>query len=212
MTENNSDSEIEIDQDLKKEITFYDNDFDLSTLLDQMKQKQKLKTNHEKSSSSITISRCNKHKKPLTAHKFESHFTDGKHKWQLYEQGIDLYRSSLDEKYSSQSDSLIELDFSEQVYIDIQPLSTCLKLMCKLIIIIQGQYSDSNFQASILDNDNSNQTLKSNNKTLSKSCENIQLNELKVEDEDKEREEEEEEERVDISIFETPNQNANLKK
>jgi hypothetical protein len=57
-----------------------------------------------------------------------------KKKWCILENGIDLYRS----KIKCIGTNINDCDFSEPVFLDLQPLSTRIQLMCKLIIIIQG--------------------------------------------------------------------------
>lgn len=74
------------------------------------------------------------HQKVLTASLLDSHYTDGHSSWCSLESKIDLYRT----KTSCIGSSRKDLGPGEPVFFDFEPFSTRLKLMCKLIIIIQG--------------------------------------------------------------------------
>ena len=122
-------------------VVLYDNDFDLYTLLKDMNAKGVQKTNFSISSTSgidrakrsIHLYKKNS-TKSLTARLLDSHFTNGKTEWSLVENGMDLYRS----KIKCIGTQMKDFGYGEAVFFDLQPLSTRIKLMCKLIIIIQG--------------------------------------------------------------------------
>ena len=72
---------------------------------------------------------------PLTARLLDAHWTNGEAAWSLANSGgMDLYRT----RVACIGTELDDFGFGEPVYFDLQPLSTRIKLMCKLIIIIQG--------------------------------------------------------------------------
>jgi hypothetical protein len=116
----------------------YENDFDLYGLIKEMIL--------AKSASAAAIKRTTRkssfknYKKQLTARLLDSHFTNGKSSWCLEQNGMDLYRS----KVRCIGTDVNDFDYGQPVYLDLQPLSTRIKLMCKLIIIIQGACVERN--------------------------------------------------------------------
>jgi len=121
----------------------YENDFDLYNLHNEMLNnsiQNEFKNSAEPSKKIAKKTRVLKknpfknYKKSLTASLLESHSTNGIEQWQLINKGIDLYR--IKSKCIGTDPS--NFDYGEPIYLDLQPLSTRIKLMCKMIIIIQG--------------------------------------------------------------------------
>ena len=122
--------------------------------------------------------------KSLTARLLDSHFTNGKSEWCLIENGIDFYRS----KIKCIGTDMNDFDYGDLVYFDLQPLSTRIKLMCKLIIIIQGACLERSGPPKLVqdrcvqfDGNNlslqENEHLNSSNKIKSNSLENLLVDE-----------------------------------
>jgi hypothetical protein len=123
-------------------VVLYDNDFDLYTILKDMNVTPKaIKAGGQwseyneaiKVKRGVTLFKKNT-AKSLTARLLDSHFTNGRSEWSLVENGMDLYRS----KTKCIGTEMKDCGNGEAVSFDLQPLSTRIKLMCKLIIIIQG--------------------------------------------------------------------------
>jgi hypothetical protein len=79
----------------------------------------------------------------LTAKLLDSHFTNGKNEWGLSGCGCDMYRTILKSMNtispSSSSSPLRHCANAELLFFDIQPLSTRISLMTKLMVITQGK-------------------------------------------------------------------------
>ncbi len=58
----------------------------------------------------------------------------GSESWSIVDNGFDMYRSRI----RCIGTRLADCGLGEPVFLDLQPLSTRIELMCKLIIIIQG--------------------------------------------------------------------------
>lgn len=135
--------------------------------------------------------------KSLIAERLDCHYTDGKQSWEVEENGMVLYRN----KVRCIGTQVKDFAFSEPVYLDLQPLSTRIKLMCKMIIIIQGAaverngppklVQDRSIQAEILPADESDGLKRQNSisKKKSNSCESL-VRKLEEEEEVKEQVEE----------------------
>ena len=108
---------------------FFENDFDLCILLQDMVEK---KNKPKKTKINQTVFK--NYEKSLTARVLDSHFVDGKNEWCQIENGFDMYRA----KVKCIGTKVEDFAPSEPVFLDLQPLSTRIKLMCKLVIIIQG--------------------------------------------------------------------------
>jgi len=139
---NTSTSTSSTDSASQSPVVLYDNDFDLYTILKDMNVTPKAitaggqKSEHNEAAKvkrGITLFKKNT-AKSLTARLLDSHFTNGKSEWSLVENGMDLYRS----KIKCIGTEMKDCGNGEAVSFDLQPLSTRIKLMCKLIIIIQG--------------------------------------------------------------------------
>ena len=128
---------------LQSSSILFDNDFDLYNLLKDMISTKMV--SFDESAVDTTdvetqikkIKKRNSYKnytKSLTARLLDSHFTDGRTEWCLIENGMDLYRSKIKCIGTDSND----FGYGEPIFFDLQPLSTRIKLMCKLIIIIQG--------------------------------------------------------------------------
>lgn len=115
---------------LVKSPILYENDFDLYILLKDMLN-GKLKLKREKKQ---TLTPFKNYTKSLTAHFNEYHECDGKNEWGLTQNGYDMYSK----KISCIGTDPNDFDYGDPVSLDLQPLSTRIKLMCKLVIIIQG--------------------------------------------------------------------------
>jgi hypothetical protein len=119
-------------------LVLYENDFDLYSLVKEMIL--------AKSASAAAVKRTTRkhsfksYTKQLTARMLDSHYTNGRTSWCLEQNGIDLYRS----KVKCIGTDVNDFDYGQPVYLDLQPLSTRIKLMCKLIIIIQGACVERN--------------------------------------------------------------------
>ena len=182
------------DSPTQSSVILYENDFDLYNLLKDMNTFNS-KTNapifRRSSASSPTQPQKPRRKnffrknvtKSLTARLLDSHFTNGKSEWTLIENGMDLYRS----KVKCIGTDMKDCGNGEAVSLDLQPLSTRIKLMCKLIIIIQGACIERSGPPKLVqdrclqfdgdvDNTQSSQ-LNEATKIKSSSCENL-LNDL----------------------------------
>ena len=124
----------------------YENDFDLYSLLKEMiKNKQE---NDTEQKPPAEVANYNKeqmnqdrrkviyknYKKLLTAQLNDISYTDGKAKWLLHTNFNLMYSKNI----NCIGTSLSDCEHSEPIFLDLQPLSTRIKLMCKLVIIIQG--------------------------------------------------------------------------
>jgi hypothetical protein len=117
-----------VKEELKHDIVF-ENDFDLYTMLKDM---TKVKTDDdERKKRKIDYKGTSK---LLTAKLSDIIYTDGKLKLNLTQNETFLYSK----KINCIGTNLKDFAFSEIVSLDLQALSTRVKLMCKLIIIIQG--------------------------------------------------------------------------
>ena len=117
------------------ELKVYKNNFDLYILLkDMLNTKFKEDSNQTISKKKRTKNEFKSYKKLLTAKLLPTYFADGKQSWSLIENGFDMYRTQI----KCIGTDLNDCDFGDPVFLDLQPLSTRLELMCKLIIIIQG--------------------------------------------------------------------------
>jgi hypothetical protein len=132
-----------IEQHVLTDSIVYENDFDLYNLHNEMLNnsiQNETRNSGEPNTKIAKKSRVFKknpfknYKKSLTASLLESHSTNGTEQWQLINKGIDLYRI----KTKCIGTEPSNFDYGEPIYLDLQPLSTRIKLMCKLIIIIQG--------------------------------------------------------------------------
>ena len=122
--------------DLIKSPVLYENDFDLYILLKDMLN-GKLKFKKEKKSS---VTPFKSYTRQLTAH-FDGYYEcDGRTEWAPVQNGYDMYSKKINCIGTDPSD----FDFGDPVSLDLQPLSTRIKLMCKLIIIIQGACLERN--------------------------------------------------------------------
>jgi hypothetical protein len=131
----------------------YENDFDLYNLLKDMTKSTDAICNNVLSSSSseavvksVSLKRTHKaapykdYTRMLTARLLDSHYADGKNEWCSIDKGMDLYRI----KTKCIGTDVNDFGNGEAVLFDLQPLSTRIKLMCKLIIIIQGACLERN--------------------------------------------------------------------
>jgi hypothetical protein len=116
----------------------YENDFDLYSLIKEMILAKTASAAATK--RTIRKNSFKNYTKQLTARLLDSHYTNGKAAWCLEQNGIDLYRS----KVQCIGTDVNDFDYGQPVYLDLQPLSTRIKLMCKLIIIIQGACVERN--------------------------------------------------------------------
>jgi hypothetical protein len=122
--------------DLIKSPVLYENDFDLYILLKDMLN-GKLKLKKEKNSS---VTPFKSYTKQLTAH-FDGYYEcDGRTEWAPIQNGYDMYSKKINCIGTDPSD----FGFGDPVSLDLQPLSTRIKLMCKLVIIIQGACLERN--------------------------------------------------------------------
>ena len=130
------------DSSSQSSLFLYENDFDLYNILKDMntsvpphlQQPQQQQQRQMQSRPKRRNSFKKNVTKSLTARLLDSHFTNGKNEWSLIENGMDLYRS----KIKCIGTDTKDFGNGDAVFLDLQPLSTRIKLMCKLIIIIQG--------------------------------------------------------------------------
>ncbi|CAF0718014.1 unnamed protein product [Brachionus calyciflorus] len=148
-----------------------DNDFDLCDILTQMNTKKPQYLPRR------VKPRLNS-QKTLTACILDSHYTNGVTEWCFYEPKIELYRGRITQIGSSKKD----LECGECIFFDFEPLSTRLKLMCKLIIIIQGAVFERSGPPKLVQDRSIQCPEQSENNSLklkSSSCENL-LEEVKL--------------------------------
>ena len=112
----------------------YENDFDLYILLKEMLTSKLAIQNEESEPKKSVKNEFKGYTKSLTATVLPTHYVDGNESWSLVDNGFDLYRS----KIKCIGTKLADCGFGDPVFLDLQPLSTRIDLMCKLIIIIQG--------------------------------------------------------------------------
>lgn len=114
------------------------NDFDLYILLKEMLTsnlaKENLDEEWRQGKSRRQKNAFKDYSKLLTATLLPTHYVPAGGGWALADNGFDLYRA----KVKCIGTNLADCDFGEPVFLDFQPLSTRVNLMCKLMIIIQG--------------------------------------------------------------------------
>lgn len=137
---------------LQSPAILYENDFDLYSLLKEMIKNPQLKskrnsltggtpqTPEPSSAASEQMTQAKRkviyknYTKQLTAQRNDINYTDGKTNWLLQNNDALMYSKHI----NCIGTSINDCDFSESIFLDLQPLSTRIKLMCKLVIIIQG--------------------------------------------------------------------------
>jgi hypothetical protein len=119
------------------------NDFDLCILLQEMLTSNLARENLDEETRQGKGWRPKNafkdYSKLLTATLLPTHYVDAARSgqdrgWALADNGFDLYRA----KVRCIGTKLADCDFGEPVFLDFEPLSTRVQLMCKLMIIIQG--------------------------------------------------------------------------
>ena len=123
MLNNQSDKEI-AQSELPTETVLYENDFDLCTLLtDMVKAKAALAAAVRKTSRKAGAG-FKDYTRQLTARLLDSHFTNGRSGWSLEQNGIDLYRS----RVKCIGTDVADFEYGQPVFLDLQPLSTRIKV------------------------------------------------------------------------------------
>jgi hypothetical protein len=115
----------------------YENDFDMYAMLKDMTNthtRQNARPRRRLTLTGTQKVRFKEFRKQLTAQLNDVNFTDGTSRWLLHNNYTPIYSKSV-QCIGSNMDKFI---ISEIISLDLQPLSTYIQLMCKLVIIIQG--------------------------------------------------------------------------
>lgn len=112
----------------------YENDFDLYILLKDMLNSKLAEETSKEDVKKKSKNQFKDYTKSLTATVLPTHYVNGDNSWALHDNGFEMYRSET----KCIGTDLADCGFGEPVFLDLQPLSTRIELMCKLIIIIQG--------------------------------------------------------------------------